>query len=378
MQRNQHVIKLLSDLVAIDSQSHKGNEAIIAYLAQLFPSYKQTMQSWVRESDGVKGKNLVIKIPGKKSDHAIVFVGHVDTVPTSSAWETDPFILEESGGNLYGLGGCDTKGGVAALIEAVVTLTDAPAYDTYVIFDGDEEVYSTGAHKLLKNFSIKNPHFIFVEPTDGELHIAQRGLLKFNVITHGTATHASLGTPEKNKKENAISKMGEVLQILSKDAADIAKEKHEYLTASTQNFGVLTGGTARNVSADTATLTVDRRLIPNRIPQKEFQRISQLVSQYVPGTTVVLDDEGPGFSMDKNNLFIRQLLQAYTAVVPTARIAAFQAWSEAGLFAGKGDIVILGPGSLIHEAHRANEFVQAQEVFHFVHIYQKIIQEIQF
>lgn len=375
MQGKTGVIKLLSDLVAIDSQSQKGNLEIIEFLSKLLKDYSQTRQKWVRE-DGVQGENLIVKIDGKSSSHSLIFVCHMDTVPTSSAWETDPFILEEIEGNLYGLGACDTKGGVAAAIEAVLTLPEKPPFDTYLIFDGDEEVFSTGAHQLLKKFSIKNPHFVFIEPTDKELHIAQRALLKFDVITHGTAAHASLGTPEKNIKDNAINKMSKVLQLLTDDAQEIAKEKHQFLASSTQNLGLLSGGTARNVFADSARITVDRRLLPQRDPKKEFERLKKLITSEVPGTTVTLDDIEPGFAMENDNAFITQVLSAYVGVTPSARLGAFQAWSEAGMFAGVGDVVILGPGSLIGQAHRANEFVNAQDLLKFVHIYQRIIQDI--
>lgn len=375
MQRNDSVIKLFSDLVAIDSQSHKGNKEIIAYLSKLFSDYEQTRESWVRESDGVQGENLVVKIPGKNHEQSLVFVCHMDTVPTSSAWETDPFILEEKEGKLYGLGACDTKGGVAAAIEAIVQLTDAPLCDTYLVFDGDEEVSSTGAVKLLKKLPFINPHFIFIEPTDGQLHIAQRAIVKFDVITHGISTHASLGTPQRNEAENAIHKMGKVISLLANDASEIAKEQHPYLASSTQNFGLLTGGTARNVFADNAMLTIDRRLLPHRDPQEEFERLKKLITDAVPGTTVQFDDAAPAFAMEPTNLFVQQVLHAYISVDPNARIDAFHAWSEASLFAGKGDVVILGPGS-ISLAHKANEFVEATELFHFVHVYQKIMQEI--
>lgn len=378
MAQNDSVISLLSKLVSIDSQSHKGNLEIIAFLADVFKDYEQTRQSWIREQDDVKGENLIVKIPGKSSEHSLVFVCHTDTVPTSNAWETDPFILEESGGNLYGLGACDTKGGVVALIEAVFSLQEKPAYDTYLVFDGDEEVYSTGARKFLKHFTIPNPHFIFLEPTDRELHIAQRALLKFDITTYGISAHASLGTPERNAKENAINKMSQVLHVLIEDAKAIAEEKHAYLTSSTQNFGLLSGGTGRNVFADKATITVDRRLLPERHPQQEFSRLQRLITNVVPDATIVLDNQESGFSMTNDNKFVANVLSRYVAVDPQARLGAFQAWSEAGLFAEKGDVVILGPGSLIGQAHRANEYISAQELFQFIKVYQHILQEITF
>ena len=57
MKQNENVIQILSDLVAIDSQSQKGNIVIIDFLSKLFAKYQQITQPWVRESDGIKGKN---------------------------------------------------------------------------------------------------------------------------------------------------------------------------------------------------------------------------------------------------------------------------------------------------------------------------------
>src|SRR5579862_2874452 len=106
---DQNVVTLLSKLVSIDSRSSKDNIPIIRLLQKYFKNYSQTIQKWIRE-DGIKGENLIVKIPGKTSLSCIVFVCHMDTVPPSDAWETNPFILEEIEGRLYGLGTCDTKG----------------------------------------------------------------------------------------------------------------------------------------------------------------------------------------------------------------------------------------------------------------------------
>src|SRR5260221_9317009 len=133
------VIKLLSDLISIDSQSHKGNKKITTLLKEWFVDYEWSLQDWITEEDDVKGQNLIVKISGLSSEKSLVFIGHMDTVPIGDLWETDPFILEEQEGKLYGRGASDTKGGVASLIEAVFSLSEKPAYDTYLVFDGDEE-----------------------------------------------------------------------------------------------------------------------------------------------------------------------------------------------------------------------------------------------
>lgn len=376
MKRNESVIKILSDLVAIDSQSYKGNITIVDFLSRLFEGYSQTTQSWIRESDGVKGKNLIVKIPGKSSEHSLIFVCHMDTVPTSSAWETDPFILEENGGKLYGLGTCDTKGGVAAVIEAVFTLTDKPAYDTYLVFDGDEEEYASGIKKYKKSGLPKNAHFIFIEPTDQEVMIAQRGVLSATIVTHGKSQHASLATVEKNEKESAIYKMARVMDLLMQDGRQAQMERDDLLGTNSQNFGIVQGGTGGNVIPDTCKLVIDRRLLPSRIPEKEVKRIMSLLKESDSSVEITEVDTAPGFFTNSQVPFVQYVLNSVKPFFSKAKLGPFIAWSEAGLFANKGDVIILGPGSLSGQAHVANEYIEAQELFSYVHIYQKIMQEI--
>lgn len=377
MQQNEHVIQILSDLVAIDSQSHKGNEEIISYLSKLFAGYSQLQQSWVRDIDNVQGKNLIVKIPGKNNKHSIVFVCHMDTVPTSSAWETDPFILEEKEGNLYGLGACDTKGGVAALIEAVITLSDKPAYDTYLVFDGDEEVRFTGAKFYHKHLSLSNAHFVAIEPTDKNICIGARSSFSAELITYGKAQHASFGSPEVNESQSAVYKMYKIMGALMEDAKELAKESDPIMGSNSQNLGVIRGGTADNVIPDMCTLSLDRRLLPQRDLTKEVERISDLIHAIDKDATFTDKLCEKGFQTSTSAPLVQQSLQIMQDFMPKAHPVSFQAMSEISLFQDKGDAIILGPGS-IREAHVANEFVNAQDIFHFVHIYQRILQEVRF
>lgn len=366
-------IHLLSAMVAIDSQSHKSNKPIIDLLASWFPDNEKHIELWTRASDGLKGENLIVKIPGKSTKQNLIFVCHMDTVPTSESWETDPFILEEKEGNLYGLGTCDTKGGVASLIAAVKDLAEKPAYDTYLVFDGDEEVSTAGAKKFLKSFNLPNSHFIFIEPTDLQLAIGQRSILQVTITTQGVATHSSQGTPENNNIGNAINKMHHILHALSKDAEKNAQETDTFFGTSTQNFGTIQGGTAMNVFASHCKLVMERRLTPNKDLSKEFDHIKTIVHEIVPDAIVLLNEAMPSFSLGKTNPFAQSVLELTQKRIPSVHLGIFPAWSEAGLFAQKGDVVVLGPGSLVGQAHRANEYVSGQEVLQFVDVFKEIL-----
>lgn len=368
----ENVISILGQLVAIDSRSSKSNKPIIDLLASLFGSLEQYRQDWVRE-DGIKGQNLVVKIPGRTSDKCTVFVCHMDTVPPSDAWDTDPFILEEAEGKLFGLGVCDTKGGVAAAIEAALTLNDTPQHDIYFVFDGDEESSATGARKFKRTCTYKNPQFIFIEPTERQIMIAQRGVFSATIRTHGIAQHASLGTPEKNDKESAIHKMNKILNVLIDDAKDLNKETDSLLGSNSQNIGMITGGTASNVIPDTCEISIDRRLLPKRTPESEAKRIKSLLLLVDKHTELLNIDIAPGFLTDEKGDFAQNIFRVTKEFYPRTSFAPFIAWSEAGLFQDLGDVVILGPGSLVSEAHKANEFIESQDLFNFVHIFKDIM-----
>ncbi len=366
------VISLLSDLVSIDSQSFKGNKAIIALLKGWFKAYECTTQDWITQSDDVQGQNLIVKIPGKSSEKSLVFVGHMDTVPVGDLWETNPFILEDQGGKLYGRGTCDTKGGVASLIEAVLTLPDQPTHDIYLLFDGDEEKTWAGLKKYKKSLSLKSPYFICIEPTDHQLCIADRSILSFEVHTFGVSLHASYATPEVNNQQSAIYKMQHVIAVLIDDANSLARENDEVMGTNTQNLGMIQGGIAQNVIPEFCKLQIDRRLLSSRNLEDELVRIKELVYQVDPTAKVTRVVGEKGFSTSKEEVVVQNVLKSVCKKYPKAITTSFQAMSEGAICQDKGPVMVLGPGS-IKQAHVANEFIESQDLFHFVHIFQDIM-----
>ena len=51
----------------------------------------------------------------------IGFLGHTDTVAYES-WDGNPFVLQEENDKLIGLGACDMKGGLAAILSTISLL----------------------------------------------------------------------------------------------------------------------------------------------------------------------------------------------------------------------------------------------------------------
>lgn len=130
---------LLKSLVNINSvypHEQKIGEFLFSYL--------KDAGFLVEKHEFSKGRfNLFAQKNPKEGTKAIMFYGHMDTVPlvNTEEWESDPFELHEKDGRLYGLGTNDMKGGIVAFIEA------SKSTDSYckIFLAADEENISEGA-----------------------------------------------------------------------------------------------------------------------------------------------------------------------------------------------------------------------------------------
>ena len=99
--------KILKDLVKFNTINDKENKAIIDYIENYLKKLGFKTE--------YKTKDLVMSI-GENAK--LGFMGHTDTVEYIEEFK-NPFELTIKNGYLYGLGACDMKGGIAAMLEAV-------------------------------------------------------------------------------------------------------------------------------------------------------------------------------------------------------------------------------------------------------------------
>jgi acetylornithine deacetylase len=108
---SDRAVDILAKLVAFDTTSRRSNLELIqwveAYLADLDVPTRR-----VPNADGTKS-NLMATI-GPAVEGGIVLSGHTDVVPVDGQpWSSDPWVLTERDGRLYGRGTCDMKGFLA-------------------------------------------------------------------------------------------------------------------------------------------------------------------------------------------------------------------------------------------------------------------------
>lgn len=98
--------------------------------------------------------------PKKKT---VLLYGHLDVQPAfkEDGWDTEPFVLTEKDGKLYGRGATDDKGPVLGWLHAIRAYTESGAslpVNLKFVFEGMEESGSEGLDDLL--YSMKGGEFL--------------------------------------------------------------------------------------------------------------------------------------------------------------------------------------------------------------------------
>jgi acetylornithine deacetylase/succinyl-diaminopimelate desuccinylase-like protein len=111
--------ELLQELIRFDTTNPPGNEAAcIAYVRGLLD--EAGIESETYAADPAR-PNLVARLPGEGAAAPVLLQGHVDVVTTAhQQWTHPPFEGRLEGGQVWGRGALDMKGGVAMMLAAVL------------------------------------------------------------------------------------------------------------------------------------------------------------------------------------------------------------------------------------------------------------------
>jgi acetylornithine deacetylase len=143
---------------------------------------------------------LIARKVGRGGGRSLVFNGHIDVVSTEprSEWTSDPFVASVRDGLLYGRGACDMKGGIAAMVFAVETLSSLGISldgDLLVATNTDEESSGAGGTALVEH-GLQADAGVVTEPTGFQTWIACRGSDYGVIRVPGRPGHAEVRQPD--------------------------------------------------------------------------------------------------------------------------------------------------------------------------------------
>ena len=360
-------LDILTRLIAFDTTSRNSNLELIAWVED-FLRQRGIASRRVANADGTKA-NLYASI-GPDVAGGVVLSGHTDVVPVDDQpWSSDPWVLSERGGKLYGRGTADMKAFIALALAHVDEARAAALKRPIVLaFSYDEEIGCLGAPALIAELAAQanKPSAVIVgEPTSMKVVSAHKGVRSFIVEVTGREGHSSL-------PDQGVSAVMEAVKLMSL-VADMSEEAralthpHFRPPGPTMTIGKVDGGTASNILARRCSFIWDCRcpeMAQGDAIERRFRAVAAEVDASIKarapegGVTITRRSNTPGLTIERDSE-AEVLARALTGDNET-RAVAYAA--EAGLFQRAGmPAIICGPGS-IEQAHQPDEWIERTQI----------------
>jgi acetylornithine deacetylase len=363
-------IAMLDKLVAFPTVSSQSNLVLMAFVKDWLGELG-VESTLVPSADGMK-TNLYATI-GPNVPGGIVLSGHTDVVPVEGqAWSTDPFKLTQKGDKLYGRGTCDMKGFDAICLSLVPQMLKAKLKrPVHIALSYDEETGCLGAPHMIDHMvqaGLAPSAVIVGEPTRLKVVTGHKGGVRLVTTARGKAVHSS----RMDMGISAVHAVGKLIawhvDVMAENAAKADPANPFEPPYTTLHCGMVSGGTAFNITAEEAKLWSEFRTIPTEHDADYLSRYTAYIRDVLePQMKAIAPEAGISFEMFSNTPGLRP--EENGAAETFARrmtgdngqhVVAYG--TEGGLFQRAGwSTIVCGPGD-IAQAHQPDEYIEISEM----------------
>ncbi len=362
--------EILAQLVSFPTVSHSTNLDLIDWLETYLASHAiPTARHWNED----RGKAALLAHAGPLQARGVVLSGHSDVVPVAGQnWTSDPFELTQRGDRLYGRGVCDMKGYVAlsvwALVEAQRLGVQRPLQ---LALSYDEEVGCTGAGPMLDTLQAVFPKAslaLIGEPSRMQPIQAHKGGVGYQVAVKGFEVHSSL----LPYGVSAIMEGARLIGWVNDRNTALQGAQPSALAArfdppfTTLHVGMISGGTAHNITAADCRFAVEMRVVPG----EDLEALAAEFEVAALTLTGRMQQVHPDAGIHLQRFFRVPALQPEPqgeAEALVRRLTGANAGgvvsygTEAGIFQTAGySAVVCGPGD-IAQAHQPDEYLDLSQ-----------------
>ena len=375
-QREDQMAALLAELVAIPTENPPGkNYRACADLLEIRLRESGLHCDRLTPADSKEDPGdapVCLLASYGRGERALYFHGHYDVVPAQSPEQFQPSRKEHF---LFGRGSCDMKGGIVAMLYAILALKETRAElggRVVLTLVPDEETGGENGSKWLAREGLLGRNgvgMLLAEPTSGVIWNANRGAISLRVEVLGKSAHVGL----QHQGMNAFERMHRVVGRLQ-------TLKHEVEPRSTRSRmgaeqarnsilmlgGQSGGGSNFNVVPERCWFTVDRRINPEEDLATEKAKLLEVLEncrrEGIPLDWEILQ-EGNSGACDEGAPLGRALFRSIRTVTGDApRFELCPGLLEIRFYAAQGiPAYAYGPG-LLSVAHGPSEYVDLRKI----------------
>lgn len=380
MTMDNRVLNILQQLIRIRTHQPEGDEAdAVKYILTLLDPARMSHQI---VQHGQNRASLLVRIKGKGQYPPVLLMGHLDTIGLESTreWKHYPYSADFDGSCVYGRG-ANNKGGVTAMILAAEILAkkDNLPCDVLFAFTADNDESGLGAKTLVEGSFLEDVgEIIFVQPTDCNVGIAQKGIAWLSLEVHGHSSHAAF--PRQN-----VDLIKLALDYHKRFCLSLrAEESHPYLGTNTCVITQLQSkGFARYMLPREVKCSIDVRFLPSFNENRIYNLIGETskdLSKKNPECvfTVRVDNFRAPCAMDDESPNIKKIEQIYKQLKYKQKKTGIYYLCDVSLVVPRLGVPfsIIGPGEDIYRSNR-DEGIHIEDILKMARFYESYIMHMQ-
>ena len=382
-QREDEMAALLTELVAIPTENPPGKN--YRACADLLENRLRRVGLHCERLEAGASKEATSDSPicliatYGRGERALYFHGHYDVVPAQSREQFQPLRKDHF---LFGRGSCDMKGGIVAMLYAILALQECGAGlhgRIALTLVPNEETGGEGGSAWLAaqgRLGRGGIGMLLAEPTSGAVWNANRGAISLRVRVLGKSAHVGL----QHQGQNAFERMHRVVERLQELKKEVERRATNFNIGADQArhsilmLGGQTGGGANfNVVPEESWFTIDRRINPEEnLEHEKANLIAVLEScrrEGIPLEWEILQEGQSSACREEESLgeALARSVQTITGNAP--RFEMCPGLLETRFYAAQGvPAYAYGPG-LLSVAHGPKEYVDLRKVTDCAAIY---------
>ncbi len=374
-------IAIAQELIRIDSDTAHSNVACSDALHSMLEQRGFESERYdYHDMRGCPKVTLAARRLGKSGQtRGIAFFSHSDVV-SSDGWHapldcgpTDALVHE---GRIWGRGACDMKGPIASALSAIDSIQPSDQnHAIYFFVTGDEECGMVGAQLLTQTCPwyqevvASNSAGVITEPTSLRVVHRHKGACRFRVSAHGIAAHSST-TQGVSANWQLIPWLDYIASMRHQMDTD-RDLRNEDFDPPTLNLNAVLHNTPSefNITVSHAWCELFLRTMPETRWQRWVDDVTKRARELELEVSAILSL--PPLDTSPDSPLVHQALSAAGRDRPdTAGYA-----TDGCRYSDLKNLIVLGPGS-IDQAHRADEWIDIQELSKGASVYRSLIERI--